>query len=99
MRFSYLIAYDIVEPKRWRKVYRILRGVGDPIQYSLFHAELSKMERVLLLEKLLPWINEAHDRLMLVNLGVAQDGFLDEKRIEWYGSELLSCPDQGPYIV
>ena len=57
------------------------------------------MERVLLLEKLLPWINEAHDRLMLVNLGVAQDGFLDEKRIEWYGSELLSCPDQGPYIV
>lgn len=99
MRYSYLIAYDIAEPRRWRRVFRILRGVGDSVQYSIFHAELSKMERVLLLERILPWINEAHDRLFLVNLGIAQENFLDEKNVEWYGREMLSCPEQGPYIV
>jgi CRISPR-associated protein Cas2 len=99
MRYCYLIAYDIAEPRRWRRVYRILRGVGDSVQYSIFRAELSKMERVLLLERLLPWINEAHDRLLLVNLGVAKENFLDEKKVEWYGREMLSFQEEGPYIV
>jgi len=99
MRNAFLVAYDITEPRRWRRVYRILRGVGDPIQYSIFQADLSQLERILLLERLLPWINEAEDRLMLINLGPAQEDFLDEKRVEWYGRNLLAMPERGPFIV
>ncbi len=38
----YLICYDIREPARWRKAYKILLGYGQRIQYSIFRARLSK---------------------------------------------------------
>jgi len=40
----YLVAYDIREPKRWRRAYRILRGYGRPLQYSLFRCRLGPTE-------------------------------------------------------
>ena len=43
-RSWWLIAYDIREPKRWRLVYRHLRGVGQRLQYSVFRARLSERE-------------------------------------------------------
>jgi CRISPR-associated protein Cas2 len=27
-----LVAYDIRDPKRWRKVYKIVRGAGQAVQ-------------------------------------------------------------------
>lgn len=37
----YLVCYDIRDPKRWRKAYKILHGYGRPIQYSIFRCQLS----------------------------------------------------------
>lgn len=33
---AWLIAYDIRDPKRWRKVYRLVCEHGYRLQYSLF---------------------------------------------------------------
>jgi CRISPR-associated protein Cas2 len=63
----WLVSYDVREPKRWREVYRVLRGVGRRVQYSVFRARLSRRE----LEKL-RWELERRmdpaDALMIVGL-------------------------------
>jgi CRISPR-associated protein Cas2 len=69
----WLITYDVREPKRWRVVYRALRGVGQRVQYSVFRARLSRRE----LEKL-RWELErrmtAADSLLIVGLCAACAG-------------------------
>jgi CRISPR-associated protein Cas2 len=35
-RNFHLITYDIRDPKRWRRAYRLLRGYGTRLQYSVF---------------------------------------------------------------
>lgn len=37
---DYLIAYDIVNPKRLQRLHRFLLKVGVPIQYSIFYATM-----------------------------------------------------------
>ena len=38
---GWLIAYDIADPRRWRRVYRLVRATGFRLQYSLFWADIS----------------------------------------------------------
>ena len=40
----YLICYDIREPKRWRRCFKLLKGYGKSMQYSIFRCRLTKRE-------------------------------------------------------
>lgn len=63
----YLICYDIRDPKRWRRAYKILRGYGTTLQYSIFRCQLGTTE----LERLrweLESVLEAEDALMFIGL-------------------------------
>jgi CRISPR-associated protein Cas2 len=63
----YLLLYDIRDPKRWRKAYKLLEGYGERIQYSIFRCWLNQRDREKLrweLEKILT----AEDSLLLVRL-------------------------------
>ena len=64
-KFWYVVCYDITDPKRWRKVYRLLNGYGRRLQYSIFRCRLTvrAMEKLRWeLEKLLT----AEDRLLIL---------------------------------
>lgn len=55
-RNFYLICYDIRDPKRWRKAYKLLQGYGERLQYSVFRCLLTLRNREKLrweLEKIL----------------------------------------------
>lgn len=63
----YLICYDIRDPKRWRKAYKLLKGYGESLQFSIFRCWLSQRDREKLrweLEKILA----AEDNLLLAGL-------------------------------
>jgi len=63
----YLVAYDIRDPKRWRKVYKLLQGYGESVQLSIFRCCLNQRER----EKLCWELEEilvAEDNLLLAGL-------------------------------
>jgi len=62
-----LVCYDIREPARWRKVYRIVRGAGTHVQYSVFRCRLDDRE----VEKLrweLSRVMAPEDALLVVDL-------------------------------
>lgn len=69
MRSRYIVAYDICDAGRLRRVFKTMRGFGDALQYSVFRCDLSPSERVLLTEALSPIIHAREDRVMIVDLG------------------------------
>lgn len=63
----HIVTYDIREQERWRKIYRLMRGHGDRIQYSVFRVRASgrQLERLRWeLEKILG----EDDELLIVSL-------------------------------
>jgi CRISPR-associated protein Cas2 len=70
----FLVAYDIRDEKRLRQVYRVMRGFGDHIQYSVFRCLLSDTQTARLHGKLIEIINAAEDQVMFVPLGSSDAG-------------------------
>ena len=71
MRQAYIIAYDVCDKKRLRKVYKIVRGYGDHVQYSVFRCELNKRALIELRTKLRDAIHNGVDQVMVVDIGPA----------------------------
>lgn len=69
MRHRYLVAYDVSDPARWRQVYKVMNGYGDPLQYSVFACNLSEVEKWKLKVALLEVIHHDEDRILIVDLG------------------------------
>ena len=46
MRQTYIVTYDVCDPKRLRRVFKTLKGYGDHLQLSVFRCELSHRELV-----------------------------------------------------
>jgi CRISPR-associated protein Cas2 len=97
MRSCYIVSYDISDAKRLRRVFRTMRGFGEPLQYSVFRCILSPSERILLLEALTPLINQREDQVLLINLGPA-DGRAGES-IETLGRAMKSELERIAVIV
>ncbi|HTW30439.1 MAG TPA: CRISPR-associated endonuclease Cas2 [Candidatus Sulfotelmatobacter sp.] len=72
MRTSYLVCYDICEDKRLRKVYQILRGFGDHLQYSVFECQLTRTDLIRLRAELAEVIHHKEDQVLFVDLGPAE---------------------------
>jgi len=71
MRQTYLITYDICDPKRLRQVFATLRGHGDHLQLSVFRCDLSLREHAELRAKLLDILHMQEDQVLFVDLGPA----------------------------
>ena len=71
MRNRHIVAYDVSDPARLRRVHRKMNGFGDALQYSVFACDLSAKERVLLEEALTELINLKEDRVLIIDLGPA----------------------------
>jgi CRISPR-associated protein Cas2 len=72
MRTSYLVCYDICEDKRLRRVFKVMRGYGDHLQYSVFECQLTSMDLVRLRSELSGIIHHDEDQVLFVNLGPAE---------------------------
>jgi len=74
MRRVYLVAYDIADDKRLRKVFKKMSGFGEHLQYSVFQCELSDKERIEMMAALNPLIDHREDQVLIFTLGPA-DGY------------------------
>jgi CRISPR-associated protein Cas2 len=72
MRVSYLVCYDIADEKRLRKVFKVMRGYGDHLQFSVFECQLTAMDLARCRNELSQVINHDLDQVLFVNLGPAE---------------------------
>lgn len=96
MRQRYVVTYDIRNAKRLRKVFKILKGHGDHLQFSVFRCDLSRMQLVQLKMLLVEVIHAEEDQVLFVDVGPS----------EGRGAEVFESlgkayeePESGPVIV
>jgi len=71
MRNTYIVCYDICEPKRLRDVFKVMRGWGDHLQLSVFECRLTGADLVTLRAELAEIIDHREDQVLFVDLGPA----------------------------
>ncbi len=65
----YIVAYDISDQKRWRRVFRLMNGYGEWLQLSIFQCRLSVQRHAELIALLDGIIHHKDDHLVLLDLG------------------------------
>lgn len=96
MRGLYLVAYDIREPKRLRRVHKTMKGYGDRVQFSVFLCSLGRSELVEMKWDLGEVINEGDDQVLIVHLGPVDGSAFD--RFEFLGYP-PTLPSDGAVVV
>lgn len=71
-RRRYLIAYDIADPKRLRKVIKVMESYGQRLQYSVFLCDLSGVELVDWHTNILAVVKLTEDSVVHLDLGVVE---------------------------
>jgi CRISPR-associated protein Cas2 len=69
MRRCYLVCYDIRDPKRLRRVHKLMKAFGETWQYSVFYCTLKAIDRVRMENSLREIINLKQDQVLIVDLG------------------------------
>ena len=67
----YIVTYDISDPKRWRRVFSVMNGFGEWLQYSVFQCRLSAQRQAELIALLDGIIHHDNDHVLLVDIGLA----------------------------
>ncbi len=72
MRKTYIVCYDICDDKRLRKVFRIMKGYGDHLQYSVFECQLNAIDLAKCRHELSQAIKHSEDQVLFVDLGPSE---------------------------
>jgi CRISPR-associated protein Cas2 len=67
----YVVVYDISEPKRWRRIFRLMQGYGEWLQLSVFQCRLTMQGQAELIALIDGIIHHTDDHVILMNLGPA----------------------------
>jgi len=67
----YVITYDIGEPKRWRRVFKLMKGYGQWLQLSVFQCRLSARRHAELMTLLDGIIVNGQDHVIMLDIGPA----------------------------
>lgn len=66
-----IVTYDIRSPKRWRRIFKLMKGYGEWLQLSVFQCRLSPRRRAELQCALDNLIHHRQDHVVLLDLGDA----------------------------
>ena len=69
MRRTFIVCYDIADPKRLRNVFKKMRAWGDHLQFSVFECQLRSVDLVRLRAELAEIIQHDEDQVLFVDLG------------------------------
>ena len=67
----YLVTYDISNPKRWRRIFNVMKGYGHWLQLSVFQCRLTARRRTEMALRLEEWLKPTEDHILIVDLGPA----------------------------
>jgi CRISPR-associated protein Cas2 len=93
-RRRYLIAYDIADHRRLRRVIKVMESYGERLQYSVFLCDLSSLEFSRWRSDLMPELNLAWDSVVCIDLGAVGAS----APMQVYGMP-RHLPPTGPIVV
>lgn len=67
----YIVTYDISDQKRWRRVFKLMKGYGEWVQLSVFQCRMSRKRHAELIALLDGIIHHKDDHIVLMDIGVA----------------------------
>src|ERR1700751_2936036 len=67
----YIVSYDISDDRRWRRVFKIMRGYGRWLQLSVFQCRLTARRRAELARRLEQGVHGRDDHGLILDLGPA----------------------------
>jgi len=67
----YIVAYDIADQKRWRQVFRTMKGYGEWLQLSVFQCRMTKRRQAELVAAIADVINHRADHVVMLDFGPA----------------------------
>ena len=67
----YFVTYDISDPNRWRKVFKLMHGFGYWLQLSVFQCRLTARRRAEMTARLDGLIKPSEDHILIADLGPA----------------------------
>lgn len=95
-RSRYLVAYDIRDPRRLRRVHQVAKDFGYPLQYSVFVCDLTKIELLSMKSDLVDEANLAEDRIGIFDLGQPDGRGIE--CVEFLGAR-REIPDHGESAI
>ncbi len=72
MRRFYLVSYDIPDDRRRARIFKLMRGWGERVQYSVFCCQLNPRERLELIDELKTRMNDDEDQTLFVEAGAVE---------------------------
>ena len=72
-RRRYLVAYDICDDKRLRRVHKTVKAFGWSMQYSVFIGDLDRMELIEMKLRLAEIIDHTEDMIAVIDLGLPSE--------------------------
>jgi CRISPR-associated protein Cas2 len=69
MRQRYIVTYDVGDPARLRKVFKLLKGYGEHLQLSVFRCDLSAVSLARMKAELTEVIHALEDQVLIVDVG------------------------------
>lgn len=96
MKRNYIVTYDIRDPKRLRKVFKLCKGFGIHLQYSVFECDLTPMEKAEMESRLVEAIHGTEDQVLFIDLGLA--AYRGERTITALG-QVYTKIDEPCYVT
>lgn len=72
----YIVVYDISNPKRWRRVFKVMNAYGEWLQLSVFQCRLSRRRREEFETEIRTIIKNEEDHVVIVDVGLADSAEL-----------------------
>lgn len=91
----YIVTYDVADPKRWRRLWKVMRGYGQWVQLSVFQCRLSRRRHAELIAILDDIIHHQEDHVVMIDVGPADQA---DPRVVSLGKPFEPVPRE-PIIV
>jgi CRISPR-associated protein Cas2 len=69
MRQRYIVTYDIGDPTRLRRGFRVMKGYGEHLQLSVFRCDLNAMALSKMKAELAEAIHAIEDQVLIIDVG------------------------------
>jgi CRISPR-associated protein Cas2 len=69
----YIVTYDISDEKRWRRLFKVMKGYGEWLQLSVFQCRLTRVRHAELVHLIDGILHRDQDHLLMLDIGPAEN--------------------------